>query len=267
VTDALYPSNSIIPKNKGRQHSVTVIVDDAGSGDLLFGIVIGAYRPETTEFKYDVIPVRFFQPEQYCTKAYLTEASRLTCGLLAALKAQPDEPVQLCQGYIFDEAAKMLKEKLDEDLREKLIQRIRVVGEAQRLTEIAYLDEIRNLGYEPLAEREEKRAKSFFHMMRWLKANPHMLPYAKTGWPRLQRYRLFKPTANEEVAEEKELHEAKCSECGATCEVPFKPDPHRPVYCKECWAKRRIAKAKRGQQGKPKRKNPKRDSTRADKDA
>lgn len=224
---------------------MTVIVDDAGSGDLLFGIVIGAYRPETTEFKYDVINVRFFQPEQYCTKGYLSEASRITTELLVALKAKPDEEVQLCQGYIFDEAAKELKDKRGEELGEKLVQRIRVVGEAQRLTEIAYLDEVRNLGYEPLAEREEKRAKSFFHMMRWLKSNPQMLQYAKTGWPRLKRYRLFKPTGENEDSDGKELHEAKCSECGNMCEVPFKPDPHRPVYCRDCWTKRR--KAKRGQ--------------------
>jgi len=131
-------------------------------------------------------------------------------------------------------------------LGEKLVQRIRVTGEAQRLTEIAYLDEIRNLGYEPLAEREEKRAKSFFHMMRWLKANPKMLKYAKTAWPRLKRYRLFKEAQEGEVADL--LHSAFCSECGAECEVPFKPDPHRPVYCKTCWGKR-----KRERRGEPRR--------------
>jgi CxxC-x17-CxxC domain-containing protein len=230
---------------------VTIIVDDAGSGDLLFGIVIGAYRPETAEFKYDVISVQFFQPNQYCTKGYLTEASRITSELLATMKAKPDEEIELCQGYIFDEAAKKLKEKLGEELGEKLVQRIRVVGEAQRLTEIAYLDEVRNLGYEPLAEREEKRAKSFFHMMRWLKSNPQMLAYAKTGWPRLKRYRLFKPNGAEEEAESDKLHEARCSECGTACEVPFKPDPHRPVYCRDCWATRR--RAKRRQAGKRER--------------
>jgi CxxC-x17-CxxC domain-containing protein len=229
---------------------VTIIVDDAGSGDLLFGIIIGAYRTETTEFKYNVIDVKFFQPDQYCNKGILTEASRITCELLATLKAKPDEEVHLCQGYIFDEAAAKLKETRDE----KLIQRIHVIGEAQRLTEIAYLDEIRNLGYEPLAERDEKRAKSFFHMMRWLKANPKMLTYAKTGWPRLKRYNLFKPAGAEEPAEEKELHETKCSECGDVCEVPFKPDPHRPVYCKDCWAKRKRERhVPRGPLGRPNR--------------
>lgn len=33
------------------------------------------------------------------------------------------------------------------------------MGEPQRLTEIAYLDEIRNLGYEPLRKRDGNRAK------------------------------------------------------------------------------------------------------------
>jgi hypothetical protein len=67
-----------------------------------------------------------------------------------------------------------------------------VIGEAQRLTELAYLDELRNLGYEPVEEREDRRAKSFFHMMRWLRENPDRLRYAKTGWPRLLRYRLLR---------------------------------------------------------------------------
>jgi len=216
---------------------VTIIVDDAGSGDLLFGIVIGAFRVETAEFKYGLIDVKFFQPELYCNKGSLTEASRVTMELLASMKAKPDEEIHLCQGYIFDEAAAELKKTLGE----KLIQRIRVTGEAQRLTEIAYLDEIRNLGYEPLTEREEKRAKSFFHMMRWLKANPEMMRYAKTGLPRLKRYRLFKPLQDEEGAEA-EKHGAVCSECGAECEVPFKPDPHRPVYCRACYGKRKRAR-------------------------
>jgi CxxC-x17-CxxC domain-containing protein len=37
----------------------------------------------------------------------------------------------------------------------------------------------------------------------------------------------------------KEMHKAVCADCGKECEVPFEPDPSRPVYCRECWAKRR----------------------------
>jgi hypothetical protein len=167
---------------------LTIVVDDAGMGDLLFGVVIGAFRCETDEFKYKIVDVKYFRPPRFRLKEYLKQASKVVLQLLDQLKLKADEPIQICQGYIFDEAAKNLKERYGADQ----ICRIRVAGEPQRLTETAYLDEIRNLGYEPIDERDEKRAKSFFHMMKWLEKNPDKLIYAKTGWPRLGRYRLFK---------------------------------------------------------------------------
>ena len=211
---------------------MTIIIDDAGSGDLLFGVVIGAYRIETGEFTYNLVDVKFYQPKLFREKAYLKETTHIVTDLLATLKLKPDEEICLCQGNIFDAAAEELRKAHGEDR----VKRIKVVGEPQRLIEIAYLDEIRNLGYEPLAEREEKRAKNFFHMMRWLKANPAMLIYAKTGWPRLARYHLFKQFHSDG------LYTAVCSKCGDQCEVPFKPAPDRPVYCRKCWAKRRKRK-------------------------
>ena len=37
----------------------------------------------------------------------------------------------------------------------------------------------------------------------------------------------------------REMHKVKCAECGVDAEVPFKPDGTRPVYCQECYRKRR----------------------------
>ena len=37
----------------------------------------------------------------------------------------------------------------------------------------------------------------------------------------------------------REEHEATCAECGKTCKVPFKPSGDRPVYCRECYQKRK----------------------------
>ena len=210
---------------------MTVIVDDAGSGDLLFGVVVGAYREETGEFKYDMIDVRFYQ-EIFSEKEYLQESSRVVSKLVAYFNLKPDETINICQGCIFDVAAEELRKVYGENR----VKRVRVVGEAQRLVEIAYLDEIRNLGYEPLTEREEKRGKSFFHMMRWLKNNPEMLRYAKTGWPRLKNYHLFQQFHHEPV------HTATCSDCGVDCEVLFRPHENRPVYCHKCWPAHRPQK-------------------------
>lgn len=38
---------------------------------------------------------------------------------------------------------------------------------------------------------------------------------------------------------QREMHKVTCSECGEECEVPFKPTEGKPVYCKECYRKKR----------------------------
>ena len=35
------------------------------------------------------------------------------------------------------------------------------------------------------------------------------------------------------------MHKATCSECGKECEVPFRPTGDRPIYCSDCFAKKR----------------------------
>jgi len=209
---------------------LTVIVDDAGSGDLLFGVVVGVYRQETGDFKYDLIDVRFYQ-EIFKEKEYLQESSRIVSKLVAALNPEAAEEIHICQGCIFDVAAENLRKLYGENR----VKRIHVEGEAQRLIEIAYLDEIRNLGYEPLTEREEKRGKNFFHMMRWLKNHPEMIKYAKTGWPKLKNYQLFKKFHTSTQTEHISLYKAICADCGSNCEVHFQPETTKPVYCKKCW--------------------------------
>jgi len=151
-------------------------------------VVISAFRCETQEFRYGILDVKYFRSPRFRLKEYLKQASRVVFRLLDNLKLKAQEPIQICNGYIFDEAVKDLREAYGVDR----IRRIKVIGKPQRLTEIAYLDELRNLGYEPVEGRDKMRAKSFFHMMNWLKKNPDKLIYAKTGWPRLLRYRLFR---------------------------------------------------------------------------
>lgn len=38
---------------------------------------------------------------------------------------------------------------------------------------------------------------------------------------------------------EREMYKIKCSKCGSEAEVPFKPTEGRPVYCKDCFMKKR----------------------------
>lgn len=37
----------------------------------------------------------------------------------------------------------------------------------------------------------------------------------------------------------REMHKATCAECGNECTVPFKPVQDKPVYCRDCFMKRK----------------------------
>jgi len=37
----------------------------------------------------------------------------------------------------------------------------------------------------------------------------------------------------------REMHKAICSECKKECEVPFKPTEGKPVFCRDCFNKRK----------------------------
>ena len=153
-------------------------------GDLLFGAIVGAHRKETGEFHYDVIPVGYFQPPDFRRKLYLKKATELTLSLLQQMKLGEGEEIEICSSFLFDETRPgLMKQYGTERVRISVIS-----GKAQDNVETAYLDEIRNLGYKPLTDRDEKRARSFFHMLRWVKSDPDRLRLAKTGWPRLKRY-------------------------------------------------------------------------------
>ncbi len=164
--------------------TVTVQVDDAGVGDLLFGAIIGAHRKETGEFHYDIIPVNYFQTPDFGKKLYLKKATEVTLRLLEEMKLGAEEEVEICRSFVFDETREELFRKFGKEKVKAAI----ISGDAQHNVETAYLDEVRNLGYEPLHDRDDKRAGSFFHMLRWVKNDRTRLKYAKTGWPRLKRY-------------------------------------------------------------------------------
>ncbi len=96
---------------------VTVQVDDAGVGDLLFGAIIGAHRKETGEFHYDIIPVNYFQMPDFRKKLYLKKATEVTLRLLEEMKLGPEEEVEICRSFVFDETREELFRKFGRRLQ------------------------------------------------------------------------------------------------------------------------------------------------------
>ena len=167
---------------------MTILIDDAGSGDLLFGTVIGAYRPEDDLFIYDLINVKHFQMPLYAKKTHLVEAKRISLELVERLKLKEKEKIIICTGDILNVAA----EALLEEYSEKVVERGKIEGRGQKLVELAYINELKNIGYETIEERTEKWGKNFWDMYNWLKADKRRLRFAKSAFPNLKKYPLFK---------------------------------------------------------------------------
>ena len=167
---------------------MTILIDDAGSGDLLFGTVIGAYRPEDDIFIYDLINVKHFQMPLYAKKTHLVEAKRISLELVERLKLKEKEKIIICTGDILNVAA----EALLEEYSEEVVERGKIEGRGQKLVELAYINELKNIGYETIEERTEKWGKNFWDMYNWLKADKRRLRFAKSAFPNLKKYPLFK---------------------------------------------------------------------------
>jgi hypothetical protein len=167
---------------------LTILIDDAGSGDLLFGTVIGTYRPEDDHFIYDLINVKHFQMPLYRDKTHLREARRISVELVSRLKLREKEKIIICTGDILNVAAEALLEKYGEEV----VERGKIEGRGQELVELAYINELKNIGYEPIEERTEKWGKNFWDMYNWLKEDKRRLKFAKSAFPNLKKYPLFK---------------------------------------------------------------------------
>ena len=166
---------------------MTLQIDDAGVGDLLCGAVIGIYRPETDRFEFEVVDVGHFQKSRFRQKTYLHEAAKITLRLVERLGLAEDERIEICSGFVLSEAVKLLKKEYGDSR----VTVAKIVGTAQNRTEEAYLNELRKLGYKPIVDRDVRRARSFFHMLQWVKQDRSRLQHVKTGWPRLRRYIRF----------------------------------------------------------------------------
>ena len=64
--------------------------------------------------------------------------------------------------------------------------------------------------------------------------------YAEKGFVNEpQRCKACRDARKNAAKPEREMFDAVCAECGKPFKVPFQPREDRPVYCSECFAKRR----------------------------
>jgi len=48
--------------------------------------------------------------------------------------------------------------------------------------------------------------------------------------------------ARNEMYNQRKMYPITCSECGKSAQVPFEPKEDRPVYCRDCYGKIKVAR-------------------------
>ncbi|GAB6087841.1 hypothetical protein [Alkaliphilus crotonatoxidans] len=182
-------------------------IDDAGSGSLLGGTIIGAYRVETDEYYYDVIPLGFYQGEPFQKKEYINYVVEIVKKLFDQLRVTKDEKIEVCRGYMFEALNKWLKEEQYHFINTK-------IGDPlQSAIEKSFDDYAIGLGLPKEFISYTKYPFHFHRILKWVYADyQQRSSLCKTGWKSWKKYNDLPITIGEEYIKNKDWICLKCNQ-------------------------------------------------------
>jgi len=87
-----------------------IMIDDAGWGDLILGVVIGALEFPSHKYMERRIPVSSFQPPNFESRKYLTDAIKIVEEIVKAMRADEETRFKICSGYVLSGAHRYLRD-------------------------------------------------------------------------------------------------------------------------------------------------------------
>ncbi|MDF2839333.1 MAG: hypothetical protein K0Q99_104 [Clostridia bacterium] len=166
-----------------RQGDDMIQIDDAGSGSLIGGTCIAAIRVETGEYYNEVIPVNLFNKENFKNKSYIYYATEIINRGLQVMKVSQEEPIHICQGYIFEDSRNFLKKNNFNFIKGK------IEDPLQTIIEKNFEEYTVSLG---LPREFISYTKYPFHLhriLKWVYADyDKRVPLCKTGWKSWSKY-------------------------------------------------------------------------------
>jgi hypothetical protein len=189
-------------------------IDDAGSGSLVGGTIIGILRVENLDYHYEAIPVNLFTSPFFEEKKYTDYTIKIIIDGLKSLNVGKDEEIEICQGYMFDKARIYLLQNGYNIISKK-------IGEPlQTVIENCFLDYVIGLGI-PMDYLEYTKYPFHFHkMLKWVFSDlEYRETLCKTGWKSWKKYHS---TSLNHYTDYLISGSYKCLKCGNTIQTPCK---------------------------------------------
>ena len=168
----------------------TIMIDDAGFGCPVGGMIVAGYRPQTKQFEWALVSVGHFQSPDFDRKGYHLGALQATQVVLQKLKADKTaDVIHICQGEPHKATHEWLQSKGWN------WQAVKVQGELQGLIETQLKEYLASLGFAYHGSTEQY-GLLFWSAIRWLKGgdvnrrgmDEEKIKQAKSGWESFRFY-------------------------------------------------------------------------------
>jgi len=159
-----------------------ILIDDAGWGDLILGVVILALsRTRRSHLslsgqKYIErrIPVSSFQPPNFENKRYLDDAVKIAEEIVDVMRPDKETRFKVCSGYMLSSIRRYLRDNGFS------VEEVESTGELQERAERAYLEWCVEVGVPSESLEGERR---FWTFLEWVAERPWLREtLVKTGW-------------------------------------------------------------------------------------
>jgi transcription initiation factor TFIIE subunit alpha len=154
-----------------------ILIDCAGWGDLILGVVIGALKLSGHEYMERRIPSSSFQPPDFENKRYLDDAVKIAEEIVDLMQADGETHFKVARalsGHILSDLRRYLKD------RGFNVAEVESTGELQKRVEKGYVKWCVEAGVPPERLKDERR---FWTLLEWVAEAPkNREKLVKTGW-------------------------------------------------------------------------------------
>ena len=156
-----------------------ILIDDAGWGDLLLGVVIGALKPPDRRYMERRIPTSSFQSPNFENKKYLDDAVKIADEIVEVMQPDAETSFKVCSGYVLSSVGRRLQN------RQFKVEKVEVTGELQEMVERSYVRWCIEVG---VPEERLKDKRRFWIFLEWVAERPELRErLVKTGWASWKR--------------------------------------------------------------------------------
>lgn len=189
-------------------------IDDAGSGSLVGGTLIGIIRTQSYDYFNDIIPLKYFTSPFFDKKEYTEYCVEIIKNAINVLDIGKNETIQICQGYIFDKAYDYLINSGYD------CEKVRISLPLQDIIEKSFMDYVINIGIPTNYMNYTKYPFHFHRLLKWVFADYNQRSkLCKTGWESWKKYCNVEITSHNDF-----LYSGSysCLKCGKIIKVPGK---------------------------------------------